>query len=123
MRIHIGGDSAAARTLRGYIESQGYTLSETAPAYALHIEEGVQANVVLKGVRGALADEAQHAIAELAGVPVEWQRADAGSERELHIVTGSASADAVERGLLRAILRLTGPQGRSGWLKKLWSQQ
>jgi hypothetical protein len=107
VRIDVIGECATAETLRGYLAGLGYSLSQQSPAYRLRIEESMRTNILLEGVRGPLADEAQHAMAELAAAPIEWHKASAGSENELHVVTNAAGHDAVERGLLRALLRLT----------------
>jgi len=107
VRIDVIGESATAETLRGYLAALGYKLSRQSPAYRVGIEESTQPNIVLEGVRGPLADEAQHAVAELTATPIEWRKAGAGSENELRVVTNATDHDAVERGLLRALLRVT----------------
>jgi hypothetical protein len=107
VRIDVIGENATAETLRGYLAGLGYRLSRQSPTYRVRIDESTQPNIVLEGVRGSLAGEAQHAIAELTAAPIEWRKASAGSENELHVVTNAAGHDAVERGLLRALLRLT----------------
>lgn len=108
MRIQIIGDHAAAGALRAHLASLGYQVTERGAQYVVRIQEGSQSSVVLEGVWGALAEQAQHAVAELAGAPVEWRRATPGSERELLVVTNGTAGDAVERGILRALLRVTG---------------
>ena len=116
MRIRVIGDGASAATLRRYLESSGYQVAERGAFYTLRMDESAEAaNIVLEGVRGALAEEAQHAVAELAGAPVEWRRAAAGSERELRVTAAPAHADAVERGVLRALLRVTGHGEKKKW--------
>ena len=124
MRIQIIGESAPARTLRGYLTSLGYTIASTGAAYTVVLEEGTQANVLMEGVRGPLAEEAQHAVAELTQSPVEWRKAAQGSERQVRVTSNGGDNDAVERGILRALLRLTqhgGPTGGglNGWVNRI----
>ena len=115
MRIQVIGSGASARTLRQYLKSAGYQAVESGGAYTVRMEEGEQANIVLEGVRGALAEETQRAVAELAGAPVEWRPAAAGSERELRVIAGTGNRDAAERGVLRALLRVTGHGTKKKW--------
>lgn len=119
MRIQITGDGSAANTLRRYLASLGYTLTGIAPAYTIRVEQGGQSNVVLEGVRGPLAEETQHAVAELAGAPIEWRSVKSGNDRQLKVWTNGVSDDAVERGVLRAVLRITGHGQQSGWRRLL----
>ena len=124
MKIQVIGDGEAARSLRAYVASVGYQVAERGAEYIVRMEEGSQTNVVLEGVRGALAEEAQHAVAELAGAPVEWRRAAAGSERELRVTSNGCDDDAVGRGVLRALLRVTGHGApHSGMLRRIFSRR
>jgi hypothetical protein len=114
VRIHVVGESTAAETLRGYLTSLGYKLA--APGYKLsagraactiRIEAGAQGKVVIEGVPGELSEQARRAVAELTATQVEWREAAiAGSE--LRVAVHGSDTDAVERGLLRALLRVTG---------------
>jgi hypothetical protein len=117
VRIQVIGDGASARALRGYLASLGYELADRRAEYTVRIEPGDR--VTIEGLRGALAAEALHAVSELAGAPVEWRRAAAGSDRELRVTVGAEGADAVERGVLRALLRVTRHgQARTGWISR-----
>ena len=106
--VHVVGEGPTAETLRGYLRQLGYRLAEQGSAYVVRVEDGSQGAVALEGIRGPLADHALHAIAELAGTAVEWRMAKAGSERELSVSVPDATSDAAARGLLRALLRVTG---------------
>lgn len=112
MRIDVVGECATAETLRGYLTALGYRLSPRNAAYRVRIEESIRTSILLVGIRGPLAGEAQHSIAELTTAPIEWRKASAGSENELHVVLAASDHDAAERGLLRALLRLTKHGGR-----------
>jgi len=116
MRVNVIGESAAAKTLRNYLESQGHAISNTRPAYTLRIEPGSSTSIVVEGAPGRLAEEARRTIEELRTEPVEWRPTDQGSSRELRVVARDDVDDAVERGLLRAILRMERDRRRSGWL-------
>jgi len=89
----------------------------------LRIEPGAGTNIVVEGAPGPLAEEARRTIAELAGAAVEWRPIESGSGRDLRIAARGEVDDAVERGLLRAILRLEKDFGWSGWLGKVWSRR
>ncbi|MEQ1949020.1 MAG: hypothetical protein ABL995_17645 [Bryobacteraceae bacterium] len=112
MTVQVTGEHAAVQTLRGYLKSLGYEVldaaSKAAADFVIQMEQGTTSKVALEGVRGQLAEEALHAIAGLTGVPIEWRVAIAGSERVLKIVAPAIHADAVGRGLLRALLTATG---------------
>ena len=123
MTIQILGDGASARTLRSYLMSLGYQVSGIG-TYTIRVEEGSGGNLILEGVRGTLAEEVLHAVAELTGSPVEWRRAVAhGNDRELRVIANGADDDALERGVLRALLKLTGHGGRQAnrptWIRRI----
>jgi hypothetical protein len=122
MNLQISGESAAARALSTYLQSLGYSL-DGPPRFTLRIEESTERNIALIGVRGAFADEALHAIAELSRTPIEWRRSSNGGENELLVQANSVDHDAVERGLLRALLKITGhgsiERSQSGWRRFL----
>lgn len=123
IQVHVTGTSPAAAKLREYLGSLGYTLSEGGARYSIQIDcaESEPGKLVLEGTRGALAEETQHAVAELSGATVEWQRSTIGNEGHLRLVSGSSQEDAAARGALRAILRLTrhGERRRS-FMKAKW---
>ena len=112
MTIQILGDGASAQTLRSYLMSLGYEVSGSG-TYTIRVEEGSGGNLILEGVRGAFADEVLHAVAELTGSRVEWRRAVThGNDRELRVIANGRDDDALERGVLRAVLKLTGHGSR-----------
>lgn len=130
MTVQVTGDHPAAQTLRGYLKTLGYQVldaaSKAAGDFVIQIEQGAAPNVALQGVRGQLADEALHAIAGLAGVPVEWTAAIGGSQAVIRVVADAVQGQAVGQGLLRAILNVTGHGtpaanggGLLGWISKL----
>ena len=123
--VQVVGDGLTAETLRGYLRQLGYRVAETGSAYVVRVEEGSRESIALEGVRGPFAEEALHAIAELSRAAVEWRTAGAGSERELRIVVSDATSDAGARGLLRALLRVTGHGERkpSGWMSKILGRE
>ncbi|MEQ1884487.1 MAG: hypothetical protein ABL967_05450 [Bryobacteraceae bacterium] len=108
MTVQVTGDHAAAQMLRAYLKSIGYEVldvtSRAVADFIVQIEQGTQPNVVLEGVRGRLADEALHSIALIAGVPVEWRAAIAGSENIIRVIAGANQNEALGRGLLQALL-------------------
>ena len=117
MRIQVSGDSGAARVLEGYLAKAGNHVTDFRPACTVTVDEGESAgNIVLEGNGGALAAEAQRAIAELTATPIEMRRAGE-SDRAILVVTTGREDDsyAIERGLLRAVLRVTGHGNKSKW--------
>ena len=117
MRIQVSGESGSARALGGYLLKSGYHVTESRPAYTVTVEEGKSAgNIVVEGNGGELAAEAQKAIAELTATPIEMRRSG-GSDRVIRVVTTGREEDsyAIERGLLRAVLRVTGNGKKSTW--------
>ena len=117
MRIQVAGDGASARVLREYLASLGYQLVERGADYAVRLEEGHDSTIVLEGSPGALAEEAKRAIEELAASQVEWRPLSHGSGEQLRVVA-TGGCDAVERGVLRALLRVTGHGERKSWMDR-----
>ena len=93
--------------IKTYLSSLGYSLDGHL-RFTVRIDESAAKNIALEGVRGAFAEEALHAIAELTQTPVEWRKSMTGGETELFVQSKSVDHDAVERGLLRALLKITG---------------
>lgn len=122
MTIQVLGDGASARTLRSYLMSLGYEVSGSG-TYTIRVEESSGGNLILEGVRGAFAEEVLHAVAELTGSPVEWRRVAQGSDCELLVIANGVDDDALERGVLRALLKLTGHGGRQAnrpsWIRRI----
>ncbi len=129
MQIQVTGDHPAAQTLKDFLKCLGYEVVEdvanTAAAFAVRIERGI--GLAMEGLRGPLSEEALHAITELAASPLEWRKAVAGSERAIHIIADRVHTDAIGRGVLRALLRVTGhgtpvdQTSKGGLLSKLSS--
>jgi hypothetical protein len=117
LRIQVRGEGSAARVLAGYLAKAGYRVNGFRPAYTVTLEEGNSAaNIVIEGHGGELAAEAQKAIAELTATPIEMRRAGE-SDRAVRVVTTGREedSDAIERGLMRAVLRVTGHGKKSKW--------
>ena len=120
IQVHVTGTSPAAAKLREYLGSLGFALAESGARYAVRIDEASDAgNIALEGIRGALAEETQHAVAELSGAAVEWRRSINGNEGSVRMAVGSPHEDAAARGALRAILRLTRHGEPDSWLKRM----
>jgi hypothetical protein len=128
MNIQITGESPAARTLETYLSSLGY--SPASLGYSLggsglriSIEAGAPGVISLEGLRGKLADEALHSIAELTQTPVQWRKSMTAGESELLIRANQVDHDPVARGVLRALLKITGHgspgASRPGWCRLL----
>lgn len=114
MRISIEGDSCIAMVLRSYAATAGHHVTSRNPSYTVAVEDGAGPNIIIDGINCRLKDAVQDAIAELTDTPIEYQRAGGvQSDRRIRVVgTGNdADADAIERGLLRALLIVAaGPQ-------------
>ncbi len=122
MRIEITGESNSARALQAYLRSLEPSLAAGA-RLRIRIEDSTARNIALEGARGQLGEEALHQIAELTQTPIEWRKSMTGGQTELIVRANPVDHDAVERGLLRAILRITVPgkadPGRRGWRRFL----
>jgi hypothetical protein len=111
MRISIEGDTGIAKVLRGYATAAGLHLTNHNPTYSVIVEEGAGPNIVIDGINCRFKEAVQNAVSELSDTRIEYQRAGGvQSDRKIRIVgTGSeADADAIERGVLRALLIVTG---------------
>ena len=109
-KVQVTGNSPAAAKLCEYLASLGYELTESGAKYLVQIDAhhpGIR-QLSVEGIRGGLAEEVQHAIVELCGAAVEWRRAEGGKEHHIRVIASPVHEDAVARGVLRAILRLTG---------------
>ena len=122
MRISVPGDSDVAKVLRGCLAQAGYLVTAVNPAYTVLVEDGSGPHIVIDGINCRFKDAVQDSIAELTDTRIEYHRAGGvQSDRAIHVVTapGEDNADAVERGLLRAILIVTGHGARKTALNKL----
>ena len=127
MKIHVTGDHPAASTLRDYLKALGYAVATGAAApsgaFTIRVEVGSAANIVVQGPHGPLMDEALRAIAELASIRVEWFPSNDDSIRTIQVSAPEIHADAIGRGLLRAVLRISqNGTAQSGWLSTLWKR-
>ena len=119
MKIQVTGEGASAKALRHHLASLGYRVADasgTNADYAVHMEQREQPGIALSGMPGELADNARRLVTELALEPVAW--GEKGSARELHVVAGADQADAAVRGVLRALLQLTGHGVKKSWVGK-----
>jgi hypothetical protein len=130
MKIQIVGEHPAAALLRGYLKALGYQVSDHAAegnaTYSISAELAAMASIAVQGPPGAFAEEAVRRIAELTSVSVEWFPAGAGAANAIHIAAPDIHADAIGRGLLRALLLLTrhgaAQDTRFGIISKLWQR-
>jgi hypothetical protein len=130
MKIHVSGDHPAVGALREYLKALGYAVvtGSFAPsgAFAIRVEVSSAANIAVQGPHGPLVDEALRAIAELASVQVEWFPSSGESTCTIQVSAPEIHADAIGRGLLRAVLRIsqngTAQSGWYGFLSQLWKR-
>jgi hypothetical protein len=124
MKIQVTGDAASAKVLRDYLAMLGYRVADDNDKnadYTIHMKVSEHAGITLSGGPGELADTARRLVAELASRPVDWQ--EHGSAREIHIAVGAGHADAAERGVLRALLQITGHGTKKSWFEKYISRR
>ena len=130
MKIHVSGDHPAVGALREYLKALGYAVitgsSTPSGTFAIRVEVSSAANIAVQGPHGPLVDEALRAIAVLASVPVEWFPLNAESTRTIQVSAPEIHTDAIGRGLLRAVLRIsqngTAQPGWNGFLSQLWKR-
>ena len=121
MRVSVHGQASAAKVLRGYLEAAGFHVTDFSPSYTVLIEEGTGPNIVLDGVNCPFKDAVQDAIAELTDTRIEYHRAGGvQSDRKIRVVTPPKETDSetVERGLLRALLVVSGHHMARGSFKR-----
>ena len=119
MKIQVVGESTSAQDLRNHLASLGYKVAAdnaSAAGYVVRMETREDPGIVLSGRPGEFADNALRLVAELAPGSVTWL--EAGSARVLHVAASACHADAAVRGVLRALLRVTGHGGRKSWFGK-----
>jgi hypothetical protein len=124
MKIQVTGEGASAKVLRHHLTSLGYRVADDNDKnadYVVHMEPSEQAGIALSGMPGELADNARRLVAELAPGSVAWQ--ETGSARGLHVAAGAGQADAAERGVLRALLQITGHGVKKSWFRKYFSRR
>lgn len=123
MRISIEGDTQIAKVLRGYAAAAGLHVTSFNPSYSVIVEEGAGPNIVIDGVNCRFKDAVQDAIAELSDTRIEYHRAGGvQSDRRIRVVSNGAErdADAIERGLLRALLMVSGQAPSRKSLLRFW---
>jgi hypothetical protein len=123
MKIQVTGESAPAKALRNHLASLGYRLAsegDRGAEYAVHLEASECEGVTLSGTPGELADRARLMVEELAQGAVNWQETGA---RELRVAAGPGLADAAERGVLRALLQVTGHGVEKNWVRKYFGRR
>jgi len=113
MKIRVTGEGASAKALRHHLASLGYRVAGENADYTVRMEQSEHPGIVLSGMPGKLADNARRLIAELTSGPVAWR--EMGSARELHVTASADHADAAERGVLRALLQITGHGVKKSW--------
>ena len=116
MKIQVAGEGASAKALRHHLASLGYRVVDENADYTVRMEPSEHPGIVLSGMPGELADSARRLVAELAPGPVAWR--EMGSARELHVAASADQADAAERGVLRALLQVTGHGVKKSWFGK-----
>jgi hypothetical protein len=121
MRIQVTGEAASAKVLNDYLSALGYQAGDGDADYAIRMEESEQAGITLTGGAGELADHARRFVEELATAAVAWQ--EKGPPHVLRVAVGEGHADAVERGVLRALLQITGHGVRKSWFEKYISRR
>ena len=127
VNIQVIGDNTAAVQLRQHLESLGYSLTTVGGSYSVRLSEHEEANVFLRGREGDFAAKIVGMVKELTHVPVHLEINPDGAEGNTYVHYHPSAATAVELGVLRALLAVTGhgappaPAGKAvGWLKKLF---
>jgi len=127
MRIHVSGECAAAKALRGYLRKHDFHLTAHAPDWVIHMEETAAGIPAVAGVGGELEQAIlKHMRKQTAG-SIELRTAREGmSDREVRVLVpaGDQESKAVETGVFRAVLEVAkqsvsnGPS-RFGWWKTI----
>ena len=117
MRISIQGECDAAKVVAGYLRSQGYLVTDTAPNYTVHLDEAAtpvvdgQRAIVVDGIDCRLESRMVWHITQLSKTRIVLARAGGvQSDQEIRIVFPPEEALAVERGVFRGVLDAVLPQ-------------
>jgi hypothetical protein len=113
MRIAVEGTEFLTDGLKRYLESAGYRVSGYAPFYTITLVQGAGPNIVVDSVDSPFEREIINRIAELTPVRIELARAGGVQSTdamriEVPFGTTAELLDAIERGVLRAVLIRTG---------------
>jgi hypothetical protein len=120
MKIQVTGEAASAKVLSDYLAELGYQVTDGEADYGIHTVAGETAGITLTGGAGELADHARRFVEELAAGAVAWR--EAGPAHKLHVAVGDGHMDAAERGVLRALLQVTGHGVKKSWFEKYISK-
>jgi len=123
MRVSIEGDTNVSKVLRSYAAAAGLRVTSFNPSYTVVVEEGAGPAIVIDGINCRFKNAVQDAISELTDTRIEYQRAGGvQSDRKIRVVTsgGELDADAIERGLLRALLTVARPAPERKSIFKFW---
>lgn len=118
IKVQVTGNSPAADKLRGYLTALGYRVVQSGGRVLVEMIRAEVPYIAIEGV-GELADAINSAIAELSGAPVT-QRAIEGlpAARVAVPAENAVQEEAAARGVLRAILKLTGHGEPQKWFHK-----
>jgi hypothetical protein len=115
MRINIKGKNVSALALRGMLRKSGFVVSEAGALLSVAIEESeTESFIVVDGVDSELERLVVNSIAELSLTPILLRRGGSrqSSDHEIAITVPARDAEriAVERGVLRALIRASEPK-------------
>lgn len=123
MRIKVTGSCISADALRSYLQHKniGYAVTEFMPDYTIFLDEGaVDSTIVADSIDCELERNIVNCISALTPTPVQLSRAG-GVRRDdqirITIPPDDQARYAVERGILRGLLKTTGTH--DGWLRKI----
>lgn len=110
MRIFVTGKHPSVKVLERLLEANGYTISDYNPFLKIYLEYTPDHHIIVDGVDSEFERRVINNIAEITPSQILLNRADGiESDQEMRIFVNSDSAacDAVERGVLRAIMQVT----------------
>lgn len=111
MRVEVRGPSGCAAALRGNLAKAGFHVTDSFPAYIIHIERTDSSAIIVDGVDSELERHIVNCISELSPIPIMLQRAGGvQSDRECHISVPIDAELAVEVGVMRGMLKTVNPR-------------
>jgi hypothetical protein len=126
MRIHVTGDCAAAKALRGYLSKQDFHLTGHEPDWTVHIEEPEGTlHPVLDSAGGELEQAILRHLRKQTASAIEIHTArTVSSEREIRVLVPRSETDrkAVETGVFRGLLEIAGQEPGSKPSPSRWWQ-
>jgi len=126
MRVHITGDCAPAKSLRGLLKRHDFHLSGHDPDWTIHIDESDQPGTpLLDSVSCELEAAVLGQLRRLTEKPITLQTSGGiQHDRAVRIVVSSIEAErrAVETAVFRALLKLTAP-GHQSWWSRLFHKR